>query len=450
MPDAKLAASTESPNPQFIRAAHPDEFLPPLGKWTIIGGLVMLAGLVGALALSAVLKYKIVVKTPVTVRPSGELRLVEAQAEGSIKQIEVKVNQSVQAGDVIAVIDDTNLQTQKRQLLNKIDSAQQQLRQLKAQQQWIDRQLAAQNEQLQRTISSAEADLRLNQRTYQDSLTVSQADIQEAEASLALAEDELTRYQKLADTGAVSELQVQEKVAAVVVAKARLTKVKVALNPSDAPVVMAKERIAQEQARGEATIARLTQEREEQLRQYQEFNSQLIADRQDLDSVEHELKYAKIRAPISGIILELKLRNFDQVVQRGDEIAQIAPTTEDITLKAMVASQDINQVEVGQSVDVRISACPYPDYGTLPGVVEAVSPDAVDQQSTVGASVPNASPSPSRGSYEVTIQPTQLMLAISQRQCLIQPGMEGQAEIISQQETVLQFILRKARLQTNL
>jgi len=446
MPDAKL----EPPNPQFIRAAHPDEFLPPLGKWTIIGGLVMLAGLVGAIALSAVLKYKVVVKAPVTVRPAGELRLVEAQAEGSIKQIEVKVNQSVQAGDVIAVIDDTNLQSQKRQLLNKIDSAQQQLRQLQAQQQWIDRQLAAETEQLQRIISSAEADLRLNQRAYQDSLTVSKADIQEAEAALALAEDELTRYQKLADTGAVSELQVQEKVAAVVVSKARLTKVKAALNPSDAQVVMAKERIAQEQARGEATIARLTQEREEQLRQYQEFNSQLVSDRQDLESVEHELKYTKIRAPISGIILELKLRNFAQVVQRGDEIAQIAPATEDITLKAMVASQDINQVEIGQSVDVRISACPYPDFGTLPGVVKAASPDAVNSETTTRPSFPNASSSPSRRSYEVIIQPTQLMLATNQRQCLIQPGMEGQAEIISRQETVLQFFLRKARLQANL
>ncbi|NER22211.1 MAG: HlyD family efflux transporter periplasmic adaptor subunit [Symploca sp. SIO1C2] len=446
MPDAKL----ESPNPQFIRAAHPDEFLPPLGKWTIIGGLVMLAGLVGAIALSAVLKYKVVVKAPVTVRPAGELRLVEAQAEGSIKQIEVKVNQSVQAGDVIAFIDDTNLQSQKRQLLNKIDSAQQQLRQLQAQQQWIDRQLAAETEQLQRIISSAEADLRLNQRAYQDSLTVSKADIQEAEAALALAEDELTRYQKLADTGAVSELQVQEKVAAVVVSKARLTKVKAALNPSDAQVVMAKERIAQEQARGEATIARLTQEREEQLRQYQEFNSQLVSDRQDLESVEHELKYTKIRAPISGIILELKLRNFAQVVQRGDEIAQIAPATEDITLKAMVASQDINQVEIGQSVDVRISACPYPDFGILPGVVKAASPDAVNSETITRPSFPNASSSPSRRSYEVIIQPTQLMLATNQRQCLIQPGMEGQAEIISRQETVLQFFLRKARLQANL
>ncbi|NER94585.1 MAG: HlyD family efflux transporter periplasmic adaptor subunit [Symploca sp. SIO1B1] len=213
---------------------------------------------------------------------------------------------------------------------------------------------------------------------------------------------------------------------------------------------MAKERIAQEQARGEATIARLTQEREEQLRQYQEFNSQLVSDRQDLESVEHELKYTKIRAPISGIILELKLRNFAQVVQRGDEIAQIAPATEDITLKAMVASQDINQVEIGQSVDVRISACPYPDFGTLPGVVKAASPDAVNSETTTRPSFPNASSSPSRRSYEVIIQPTQLMLATNQRQCLIQPGMEGQAEIISRQETVLQFFLRKARIQANL
>ena len=51
--------------------------------------------------------------------------------------------------------------------------------------------------------------------------------------------------------------------------------------------------------------------------------------------------------------------------------------------------------------------------------------------------------------YEVTIEPTKLFLGSGNRICAIQSGMEGQAEIISRQEKVLTFILRKTRLIAN-
>ncbi|MGL5881429.1 MAG: HlyD family secretion protein, partial [Xenococcaceae cyanobacterium] len=52
--------------------------------------------------------------------------------------------------------------------------------------------------------------------------------------------------------------------------------------------------------------------------------------------------------------------------------------------------------------------------------------------------------------YEVTIQPENKFVSTGDRVCRLQPGMEGVADIISRSETVLQFILRKARLLTDL
>ena len=52
--------------------------------------------------------------------------------------------------------------------------------------------------------------------------------------------------------------------------------------------------------------------------------------------------------------------------------------------------------------------------------------------------------------YEVTIVPDSLVLSQGRKQCSLQLGIEGKANIISNQETVWQFILRKARLSTNL
>ena len=91
---------------------------------------------------------------------------------------------------------------------------------------------------------------------------------------------------------------------------------------------------------------------------------------------------------------------------------------------------------------MRISAYPYPDYGTINGAVRGITADAITPpiNSNIGVSP----------YYEVTIQPKKFHLTKANQSYAIQPGMEVTADIISQEETVLTFILRKARLLTNL
>ncbi|MEM7796990.1 MAG: HlyD family efflux transporter periplasmic adaptor subunit [Cyanobacteria bacterium P01_C01_bin.118] len=434
----------ESSNPESLRAVNSDEFLPPIGQWTTVGGLVMLTGFVGAVLLSAILQYRVVVKAQATVRPSGELRLVEARTEGTITDINVDINQSVEAGDVLAVIDDTPLQTQKQQHLTALDSLTEQLAQIQAQLTAAKQQISAETEQLQQSVAVAEADLQLRQRTYQNSITTTQADLEEAEAALTLAQDELLRFRQLAGTGAVSDLRIQEKVASVTVANARLEKVKAALNPSDADVTMAQERVVQAQAAGQSTLARLIQDREELQRQYQQLERQLTHEQQELKKLEQELGKTQIRTPIAGNILSLKLRNIDQVVRPGQEVAQIAPASAQLVVQAQVPPQDIDKIAVGQSVQMRVSACPYPDFGTLAGTVDAVSPDIVVDPNNAAALGNN-----SQSNYIVSIQADQTQLQFGEQICRLQPGMNGQADIISRQESVLRFVLRKARILVN-
>ncbi len=450
MIDANLPSQPERATAQSLHAAQPEEFLPPIGRWTTVGGLVMLAGFVGAILLSTVLKYKVVVKAPVAIRPTGELRLVQVAVEGKIGRIAVRSNQTVQAGQAIAYIDDSRLQTKKRQLQDGIAQAEQQLRQNQAQLQAINQQITAEIDQSNRAVASAAADLSLNQRTHQNLQITTVAELQEAEAALTLAQEELNRYSELAHTGAVAELQIREKEASVKVATARLQRMKAALNPSGAEVEKSRERISQEQARGTATIARLTQERSQLGQQRKELETKLGNDRQELQQAKTELKSTIVRAPISGIIHALILRNPDQVVRVGDTIAQIAPSNGDLVVKAFVPSQDIGKVAIGQPVQVRVSACPYPDYGTLSGMVQAISPDAIGHQEQPDSTAPSpTAATPKTAAYEVTIQPNQRILRANGQECPMQSGMDGQADIISKEETVLQFIGRKARLLTS-
>ncbi|NJK77541.1 MAG: HlyD family efflux transporter periplasmic adaptor subunit, partial [Microcoleus sp. SU_5_6] len=174
-------------------------------------------------------------------------------------------------------------------------------------------------------------------------------------------------------------------------------------------------------------------------------DNQINRDRRELTQIDTEIAKNTIRSPAGGIILKLNLRNPGQNVQLGTAIAQIAPANTAIVIKARATASDVGKIALGQTSVMRISAYPYPDYGVLEGKVMAIAPDAI---------------SPEKGGapyYEVTIQPQQTYLIKRDRtlskpagepccQYPIQPGMEVTADIISRQETVLTFMLRKARM----
>lgn len=273
-------------------------------------------------------------------------------------------------------------------------------------------------------------------------------EVQEAEAALELAREQLKRYQQLVNTGAIAQLQIEEKEQGFKAALAKLERAKASLNPSNAPVAIAQERVAQEKARGEATLATLTKQRDELIQRQVEIQNQLSRDRKELQQIESDLRKTLVKASADGIILKLHLRNFSQFVRSGESIAEIAPSSAPLIIKARVPAQDISKVQLCKEekvldcakgkVQLRVSAYPYPDYGTLKAAVRAIAPDAMTpQSSSVIASAPY---------YEVTIQPEKPYFVKSYHQYPIQAGMDVTVDIISREETVLSFMLRKARL----
>ncbi|MBD2085167.1 HlyD family efflux transporter periplasmic adaptor subunit [Coleofasciculus sp. FACHB-542] len=431
-------------NPDFLRPVSSDEFLPPISRWTTLGGLFLVGTFGVAVMLAAYTQYNITVKAAAVVRPVGDLRIVQAATEGTIKSISVKENQVVKQGDAIAILDNSQLQTKKSQLQGNIQNNQLQLSQIAAQISALDSQQKAEWNLMNRNIAVSQADLGRNQRDYQEKEIITKAEVQEAQASVDLARAQMNQYQQLANTGAIAQLQIKEKEEAFKAAQARLQRAKAMLNPSAAPVVIANERIAQERATGESTLATLNKERKTLIQRQIEIQNQLNSDTRELKQIGMELQKSVIRAPASGTILKLELRNASQVVRAAEPIAQIAPSNTPLIVKARVAAQDIGKVAVGQKVQMRVSAYPYPDYGTLSGQVSAIAPDAIAPENN-NANAPAVPPS-----YEVTIQPEKINLIKGDRPYPIQPGMEIAAEIISREETVLTFILRKARLLTDL
>ena len=489
----------------FLPPVQNNEFLPPISHWIKFGGLFFVATMALAIPLASGLKYKETVKAQAALRPTGELRIVQAATEGQIMNIAVEENQLVKQGELIATIDDSHLLTKKSQLQSNIQQARLQLVQIDAQISALNSQIQAENERIDRTVDSAQAELERREREYRDRQITTVAEVEEAQANVKVARQDLKRataeinsaqanlrsvraaylaakskhdrYQSVANEGALplNQLEeakldvqqqqeaiaaqqatvamhqetIQQRQEAVLAALARLERSKAYLAPSQAEIAIAESQIAQERARGQATLATLNKEREALIQQQIEINKQLQRDTHELKQVEIDLSQTNITATVDGIISELSLRNSSQTVRVGEQVAQIVPTNAPLEVKAKVSPKDIGKLKTAQDVQMRVSACPYPDYGTLSGQVKRISADAIAPQ--VNGTNVSAEQAKVMGTfYEVTIEPDSLSLGKGDRQCRLQLGMEGRADIITREETVLNFLLRKARIITNM
>ncbi|MGB5635802.1 MAG: HlyD family efflux transporter periplasmic adaptor subunit [Waterburya sp.] len=488
------------PPEETLALVDENDFMPPISRWTKLGGL-FLAGSMGiAIALSAFTPYNINVKAQAKLRPAAGLKIVEATTEGKITEIRVTENQVVQKGDVIAVLDRSRLETKSDQLEIGIQQATLQLKQIEAQIRSQENRLSAEIERINRTVAGAKSQLNLRRREYQDRQISTNAQVSEAQANLGLAQEEFSqaqteltsaeanlksaqaalnsakskkeRYQDIAVSGAISQNLLDEVILdfeqrqqdlvvqqatiqrqkqeiarrqqAIAAAQARLNNVSVAVNPSNAEVEIATENIAQEQATGQATVATLKREQESLIQQRIEIQKQLEGERKELRQLKQETQQTTISASADGILFQLKIRNPGQTVFSGKEIARIAPSNTALSIEALIPAQEIGKVKPGQRTQTKISACPYPDYGTVKGVVSKVAPDTTSPQD-------DNSPNPRGGAafYKVTINPESLTLGPKNNQCSLQLGMEGQTDITTKEETVLKFLLRKARLITD-
>ncbi|MHC0065739.1 HlyD family secretion protein [Nostoc sp. UIC 10890] len=462
-------------NQKFLPSLQKDEFLPPISAWTSLAGIFLVGTIGSAIALSSWVKYNVMVETAATVRPIGDTKLVQPSIEGTVETIFVKENQIVKKGEAIARLDTEQLQIKKSQLQGNIEQGRLQLIQIDAQIGALDTQIIAEKRFIERSVSSAKAELTRNQREYQErqvstqseflvskaSLQKARASLQKAQADLDFAQMDSDRYEQLAQVGAIGRREFEQKKLVVEqsklileaerisieIAQAKLQSAKVVVNPSMAIIAIAQERIAQEIARGEATIATLNQQKQALMQRQVEMQTQLKQYQKELQQIETHLQNSIIRATSDGIILKLNLRNPGQVVRASESIAEIVPQNAPLVIKAMIPTAEIKKVAVGQKVQLRVNACPYPDYGTLNAVVSAISPDVITPQ-TNNINVPTSAAG--AGYFEATIQPEMLTFGNNAHQCHIQSGMDAKANIISQEETALQFMLRKARLTTDL
>ncbi len=333
-----------------------------------------------------------VVSSDVTLRISASGKVVPVQSvnlspknSGVLAQLLVEQGDKVEQGQIIARMDDSNLQAQ-------LSKARANLAQVRAQ--------LAEARAGTRPEEIAQSRARLNQSRAQlnqartgnrpEEIAQAQAQVEAARARVNLTSSRVQRNRNLATSGAISQDTLDEVIADDRSAKANLLEVQRRL--IDIKNGSRTEEIDQKKAAvTEAEQALQQLQNGSRPEQIDQFEASVAAAQSELKAVQVQLDDTIIRAPFSGIVTQ-KYATVGAFVTPTTSASNTASATSSsivavsrgLEVLAQIPEVDIGQVKQGRIVEIVADA--YPNQ-VFKGKVRLISPEAVVEQNVTSFQV---------------------------------------------------------------
>lgn len=376
---------------------------------------------------------------PTMLRVSGRIEADEtdigAKTGGRVTQILVREGDTVKAGQVVAVIEDEEVNQQLQAAIAQVNAARQDEAQARldvsvaaSRIQESQANLAQSKADSQGRVSQAESTVAASQAQADQAraqVTQAQAEVRRAASQLKLARIDRDRYAELVAQGAINRQQFDQAQTNADTAQANLDTARATLVAQGAAVKTADRQL--QAARGGLTQTRSTslnpEIRSSQLTAYQQQKEQssarlaaaqakvqaAIANQQQL---QNRLDSFKVKSPIDGTVQDRPLEPGAVVTSGKTLLTVINPNA--VYLRAYVPEGDIGKIYPGKSARVLLDSNPQQ---SLPAKVSAIDPKA------------SFTPENIYFQKDRVRQVFGVKLAIEQAQGYAKPGMPADAEI---------------------
>jgi HlyD family secretion protein len=299
-------------------------------------------------------------------RIEGDPAAVAAKLSGRILEIRVREGDTVNAGDVIAVLDDEQIRARETQAQAAVTDAEARAGAAYAQ-------IAVLQEQLRQSellTEQARTDAQGRVRQAENEVVVAEAELARQEAANRIAVFDREAYTRLAATGAVPERKGQEAVSTA--------------EQQTAAVAAAKRRV--ESARGALLIARATltnpgirasqaganrKQIAQQQKEVASANAKIEQARAQLSEAQANRKDLEITAPFNGTVAT-RTAEPGEVVSAGTAIITLLDLSK-VYLRGFVPEGEIGKVKLGQPARVYLDSNPNQP---LEATVSRIDPEA--------------------------------------------------------------------------
>ena len=149
---------------------------------------------------------------------------------------------------------------------------------------------------------------------------------------------------------------------------------------------------------------------------------------------------SQIRAPMKGIVKNIRINTIGGVVNAGQDILEIVPIEDNLLVEAYIRPNDVAFIRPGLPAVVKLTAYDYAIYGGLQGEVTLISPDTLSDEkhnaSELKLNMNNVY-------YRILVKTSgSRLLDKDGKEMPIIPGMVATVDVKTGEKTVFQYLVK--------
>jgi len=142
-----------------------------------------------------------------------------------------------------------------------------------------------------------------------------------------------------------------------------------------------------------------------------------------------QVERTMVKSPVDGIVQKLFINTVGGVIKPGDDLVEIVPTDERLSLDVKIKPSDIAFIRPGAEVQVKITAYDFAIHGALKGKVTKISPDTITDKKD-------------ETFYMISVTTEKNYLGTKENPLQITPGMMASVDIVTGKKTIMQYLLK--------
>ncbi|MEN4889339.1 HlyD family efflux transporter periplasmic adaptor subunit [Erwinia billingiae] len=328
------------------------------------------------------------------VTPLSRAQVIESLDGGIVDQLNVHEGDIVEKGEVLAKLDPTRFQSNFGEAASKARTLRASAERLQAELTGAPLAFSAE------TLKEPELVARETQ-LYQSRRRNLSETVKNLEDAKKLVQDELRMTAPLVAKGAAGEVE----------------------------VIRLRRQVSDLQGKiDEAKNDYAVRAREEQVKNNADLDAQL----QVVTGKEDQLTRATLYSPVRGIVKDIQVTTVGGVLQPGGKLMEIVPLEDQLLIETRINPRDIAYIRPGLPATVKVTAYDSSIYGDLPGEVETVSPDTLQDEVKRDQYY-----------YRVYVRTQKAELTNKAgRKFPIVPGMVANVEIKTGQKSVMDYLIK--------
>lgn len=365
--------------------------------------------------------------------PSGYIQTIQHLEGGIVREIMVEDGQLVEKGQPLLKLDDTNANADLGQMTARQHALELQAARLRSfAQEGFSPDAKPLTPDEAAILNSMEQARTSQQNVLRDQIAQKEKELQgiiasraALEKNLGLTREEYRINKTMAARGSVSKI-------AVMSSERQVNQLEGELQLSIAQANQTMAALDEARNRVQSLDADLKQEAMKNLGQVE---AELAEINKTLHKLQNVSNRTVVTAPVRGIVKGLSVHTIGSVVEQGKVLLEIVPVEEDMMVEALVSPSDVANLKEGQEVNVKVTAYDFSRFGAVKGQVSNVS--ASTFQNEDGQSF-----------YKTRIKLQNNFIGDQDKHNLLLPGMVVQADIVTGQKTILEYLLKPIKSTT--